>query len=205
MTPPAAVTTIEFESLDGTQLAGDLAVPASPRAAAIVCHPHPQFGGDRHNAVVQALFDALPSAGIAALRFDFREKYEDGRGEALDATAALRTLAQAVPAVPLIATGYSFGAAVALALADPAISAKLLIAPPLTMAGVEPAMAVPTLVLTPEHDQFSPPEASAPIVDTWPMADHDTIAGADHFLVGHAADAAAEAVAGLDRWLSSLA
>lgn len=204
MTSSPAVTTIEFEAGDGTALVGDLVVPESCRAAAIVCHPHPRFGGDRHNGVVEALFDALPPARIAALRFDFRATFDDGRGETLDAIAALGVLAQAAPEVPLIATGYSFGAAVALALDDPAIAAKLLIAPPLAVAGVEPGMAIPTLVLTPEYDQFSPPEQSAPIVASWPMADHDTIAGADHFLAGRAADTAAEAVAGLDRWLSSL-
>ncbi|NND73677.1 MAG: hypothetical protein HKN44_01610 [Ilumatobacter sp.] len=205
MSAPTKTSTIDFAAADGTALVGDLAVPPAPRAAAIVCHPHPQYGGDRHNAVVSALFEALPPAGIAALRFDFRPDFDDGRGEALDAAAALAVLEDAVPDVPLIATGYSFGAAIALALDDSAIAAKFLIAPPLAMITTPPGNAVPTLVLTPEHDQFSPPAASVPIVDSWPMADHETIAGADHFLVGRAADTAREAVASLDRWLSSLA
>jgi alpha/beta superfamily hydrolase len=92
--------TVQFTTSDGVTINGDLRVPDSPRAAAIICHPHPQYGGDRHNNVLQALFDALPAAGIAALRFDFGADYDNGRGEQLDDAAALEHLASAAPDVP---------------------------------------------------------------------------------------------------------
>ncbi len=119
---------VQFTTSDGVTIDGDLRVPESSRAAAIICHPHPQYGGNRHNNVVQALFDALPTAGVAALRFDFRAEYDDGRGEGLDATAALDYRSSAVPAVALAATGYSFGAMIVLELNDTRVAAKVLAA-----------------------------------------------------------------------------
>jgi alpha/beta superfamily hydrolase len=179
--------TVQFTTSDGVTIDGDLRVPESSRAAAIICHPHPQYGGDRHNNVVQALFDVLPAAGVAALRFDFRASYDDGRGEGLDAAAALDYLASTVPGVSLAATGYSFGAMIALGLDDTRVAANVLAAPPLAAMPVKRGMDVATLVLTPAHDQFSAPDATEAIISDWPQTTHETIASADHFLVGRTA------------------
>jgi len=193
--------TAEFFASDGTRLVGDLAVPATPRAAAIVCHPHPRYGGNRFNNVVTAVFDALASAGVAALRFDFRPEFSEGVGERLDALAALDLIGAEVPDVPLVAVGYSFGALVALGLDDARVSALVLIAPPLAMTPDVPAPTVPMLLLTPAHDQFSPPSASIPIAATWTAApvDHRTIEMADHSLVGHTATVADATAAWISR------
>lgn len=201
MSRPAAETPIRFRSSDGVALVGDLAVPDHPTAAAIVCHPHPQYGGNRHNDVVRALCDALSAAGVAAMRFDFRADFDHGRGEALDAVGAIDAVAAAVPDVPVVVAGYSFGAAIALTLHDDRIRAKVLVAPPLAMMPVDPAIDVPMLALTPEYDQFSPPERSGPIVDSWADTTHHIVAGADHFLAGHTAVVADTAVA----WLRDVA
>ena len=96
---PVTVRLVEFETSDGIELVGDLAVPARPIAAAIVCHPHPQYGGNRFNNVVSAVFAALPESGIATLRFDFRQTFDHGVGERLDAVAALDALGDEVPDV----------------------------------------------------------------------------------------------------------
>ncbi len=186
--------TVHFTTSDGVTIGGDLRIPESPSAAAIICHPHPQHGGNRHNNVVQALFDALPVAGIAALRFDFRAEYDDGRGEALDATAALGHLASAVPGVPLAAAGYSFGALIVLGLDDVRLTAKVLAAPPLTAMPTERGMNVAMLILTPAHDQFSAPDATEAITSDWPQTTRETIASADHFLVGRTAHVAQRTV-----------
>ena len=200
---PASVQHREFTSADGARLVGDLALPATPRMAAIICHPHPQYGGDRFNNVVSALFAALPAADIAALRFDFRDQFSGGAGERLDALAAIADVAAAVPGVPIVALGYSFGAMIALGLDDERVTALGLVAPPLAMAPDIAAPAVPTLVLVPAHDQFSPPSASAPIVDRWAASaaapiEHRTIEMADHSLVGHTGAVADQVTA----WLS---
>ena len=193
----------EFTTDDGVRVVGDLARPVTPRMAAIICHPHPQYGGDRFNNVVTALFTALPTADIAALRFDFRAAFSGGPGERLDALAAIDEVAASVPGVPIVALGYSFGAMIALGLDDERVTALGLIAPPLAMAAEVSAPTVPTLVLVPAHDQFSPPSMSAPIVADWTVADSApielrTIEMADHSLVGHTATVADQVIA----WLS---
>ena len=185
---------VQFTTSDGVTISGDLRVPDAPRAGAIICHPHPQYGGNRYNNVVQALFDALPAAGIAALRFDFRSEYDDGRGEGLDAIAALEHIDSAVPDVSFAVTGYSFGAMIVLGLDDERIVAKVLAAPPLAAMPIERGMDVPTLVLTPAHDQFSAPEATNAIISDWPQTTHETIDSADHFLVGRTAQVAERTV-----------
>ena len=197
--------TIEFVASDGATLVGDLAVPAAPRGAAIICHPHPQYGGDRFNNVVTALFEALPRAGVAAFRFDFRSTFSGGAGERLDAIAALDVVATEAPGAPLIAVGYSFGALVALGLDDDCVAALVLVAPPLAMAPNLEAPGVHTLVLTPAHDQFSPPSASGPIIATWTTApvDHQVVETADHSLVGHTASVADAVTAWISLRVSS--
>jgi alpha/beta superfamily hydrolase len=195
---PITRRTVHFEASDGVELVGDIAVPDAPASAAIVCHPHPQYGGNRFNNVVTALFDALPDAGVAALRFDFRARFSGGPGERLDAVGALDELAAAVPGVPLVAVGYSFGALVALGLDDDRVTALGLVAPPLAMMPEPRAPGVRTLVLTPAHDQFSPPEATEPIVAGWPACEHRVVEMADHSLVGHTRNVADVVTA----WLS---
>jgi hypothetical protein len=195
-----AVEHLQLTTGDGVALQADLAVPAAAHAAAIICHPHPQYGGNRHNNVVQALFDALPAAGVAALRFDFRADFDDGRGEQLDAIAALNALEVRLPGLAIIATGYSFGAAIVSALDDVRITTKVLVAPPLASMPTDRgprvrAMDVPTLVLTPAHDQFSAPDATEAIIADWPQTTHETIASTDHFLNGRTALVAERAVA----------
>ncbi|MGK0275270.1 MAG: alpha/beta superfamily hydrolase [Ilumatobacter sp.] len=178
---------LRLTTSDGVALQADLAVPDAPQAAAIICHPHPQYGGDRHNNVVQALFDALPAAGVAVLRFDFRAAFDDGRGEQLDAIAALNALQSRLTDLQLIGIGYSFGAAIVSALDDARITTKVLVAPPLASMPTVRGMDVPTLVLTPAHDQFSAPDATEAIISDWPQTTHETIASADHFLNGRTA------------------
>lgn len=203
MSNSASVHHREFSAADGARLVGDLALPATPRMAAIICHPHPQYGGDRFNNVVTALFAALAPADIAALRFDFRDEFSGGAGERLDALAAIDDVAAMVPGVPIVALGYSFGAMVALGLDDARITALGLVAPPLAMTPDVAAPTVPTLVLVPAHDQFSPPAVSAPIVARWAALagapiDDRTIEMADHSLVGHTGAVADQITA----WLS---
>jgi alpha/beta superfamily hydrolase len=198
--------TFEFESLDGPRLVGDICVPESARAGAVICHPHPQYGGTRHDRVVAALYDALPAADIAALRFDFRSEFSNGVGERLDALAAFEQLAAAAPKVPLALLGYSFGAWIALGIDDARISALVAIAPPLAVMSDVPAPSSPTLVLTPAHDQFSPPNSTEPIVDGWrPQStapiDFEVVDMADHFLAGRTGVVADRVVSWLSgRW-----
>ena len=102
------------------QLEAILKTPASPVAAAVVCHPHPLGGGTMNNNVVYRAAKALNEAGLAVLRFNFRGvgastgRYDGDTGEEEDALAALELLAQRYPGLPLWMAGFSFGARVGL-------------------------------------------------------------------------------------------
>src|SRR5438132_10175299 len=93
-----------------------------PKAAAIVCHPHPLHGGTMHNHVTYRLAQAWRDAQVACLRFNFRGvgrstgNHDEGKGEVDDAKAALDWLAAETPGVPLYASGFSFGSRAALTL-----------------------------------------------------------------------------------------
>jgi uncharacterized protein len=194
---------------DGHTLVGDLRVPDAPSAGAVVCHPHPAYGGDRHNVVVDALFHALPAAGVAALRFDFRplgRRTASGEGvaERADVVAALHRLATEVdPTVPLFLVGYSFGADVALSVGDDRHAGWATVAPPFRFSGdARPGRGDtrPVLVMAPEHDQFAPPPWVRRATAAWPDVTIEAVPMADHFLSGATAQVA-QAVTGwlLDR------
>ena len=84
----------------------------TPRGTAVICHPHPLFGGTMDNKVVQTLARAFVLCGWTALRFNFRGvgasegAYDEGRGEAQDLLALVAALA---PEGPLALAGFSFG------------------------------------------------------------------------------------------------
>ena len=87
--------------------------------AALVCHPHPLYGGTLHNKVVFHTMKALNSFGFPALRFNFRGtglsqgEHDNGFGEVDDVQTALDWLDRHFRR-PLICAGFSFGAAVGL-------------------------------------------------------------------------------------------
>src|SRR5436305_720042 len=90
--------------------------------AALVCHPHPMFGGTLHNKVVFHAMKALDSFGLPVLRCNFRGvglshgEHDNGIGEQEDVRTALDWLDREFR-LPLIFTGFSFGAAVGLQVA----------------------------------------------------------------------------------------
>lgn len=94
--------------------------PADAPMAALVCHPHPLFGGTLHNKVVFHAARTLNRLGLPVLRFNFRGagmsegQHDQGRGEADDVRTALDWLAQEFPGRPLLLAGFSFGAWVGL-------------------------------------------------------------------------------------------
>jgi uncharacterized protein len=104
------------------QLEAVLWTPSSTavRMAAVVCHPHPLFGGTLHNKVVYQTAKALDALGVPVLRFNFRGtgtsegQHDRGNGERGDVRAALDFLASQFPAVPLLVAGFSFGCWVGL-------------------------------------------------------------------------------------------
>jgi hypothetical protein len=98
-------------------------------AHAVVCHPHPLYGGTMDNKVVVTIARALHELGISTVRFNFRGvgasagSYDEGRGEVDDAVAVADWASRRWPGLPLTSGGFSFGSYIALqlALARPAV------------------------------------------------------------------------------------
>jgi hypothetical protein len=92
----------------------------TPALAAVVCHPHPLFGGTMHNKVVYQAAKSLDALGLPVLRFNFRGtglsegQHDRGDGERGDVRASLDFLAGEFPNIPLLVTGFSFGCWVGL-------------------------------------------------------------------------------------------
>ncbi len=171
-----------------------LALPASPTAGVVICHPHPLYGGDMENPVVVRVQEVCAGLGLATLRFNFRGVgasggvHGGGVGEQEDAAAALDTLAKAIGDGALAIAGYSFGARIAALVGgrDGRIGGVALIAPPLAMYdfGFLEDTRVPTLVVAGTRDQYCPPDDFARFTAGRPWVTATAIEGADHFFFG---------------------
>lgn len=168
---------------------------AEPRAAAVVCHPHPLGGGTMDNNVVFRIARGLQSAGLAALRFNFRgvgrsEGVHDGQGlEEEDAAAALDHLAREFPGVPLWAAGFSFGARTvgSLARREPRIARLALVALPTRAYDCTFVREVrqPVYVLLAGEDEYgTPADFRAALGELPENFEVETIPGVDHFFRG---------------------
>jgi alpha/beta superfamily hydrolase len=180
---------------DGLNLEAEIAPPEGPpRAGAVLCHPHPQYGGTMRSIVIGALFDALPAIGVTTLRFNFRGversagTHDDGRGELLDVRAALDAGAGSrMGDEPLVLAGWSFGADMTLATHDERLAGWLAIAPPLRFAADFAAVAVdarPKQLVLGQHDEFRDPASVVEATEAWNATEVAVIAGASHFFVG---------------------
>lgn len=137
--------------------------------AALVCHPHPLYGGTMHNKVVFHAMKALNGLGFPALRFNFRGaghsegKHDEGHGEREDVHAALDWLDREFR-LPIVFAGFSFGASVGLRACCPDARVQALIAlgTPVEVEGRAYqynfllACAKPKLFLSGDRDPFGP-------------------------------------------------
>jgi len=176
---------------------------------ALICHPHPLYGGTLHNKVVHRAASVLHELGAAALRFNFRGagasegRHDGGVGEVEDARAALRFLAERYPTARRWVAGFSFGAGVVagLAASEPGIERLILIAPPVMNASFDVlrTLAIPKLVFQGMDDTVCPPPALREEFATWAEPKELVeIPGATHFFdrqLGTLADAMREALA----------
>jgi alpha/beta superfamily hydrolase len=172
--------------------------------AAVVCHPHPLFGGTLHNKVVFHTMKALNSFGFPVLRFNFRGtglshgEHDEGRGEVEDVHTALNWL-DAEFHLPLIFAGFSFGAAVGLRAACSDARVKALIgvgvpAIPVAAASEAPRTYTfdflsdcnrPKLFVSGARDQFGPrAKLEALVASAAEPKKLVVIEGADHFFEG---------------------
>lgn len=107
--------------------------PPDAKYSALVCHPHPLYGGTFHNKVVYHAMKALHGFGFSVLRFNFRGtglsegSHDHGVGEVDDVRAALDWLDREFH-LPIIFCGFSFGAATGMRAACPDQRVKAVIA-----------------------------------------------------------------------------
>jgi alpha/beta superfamily hydrolase len=171
-----------------------LTVPAGARLGVVISHPHPLYGGDMDSPVVARMVEVCVGRGLATLRFNFRSvgastgRHEEGRGEQEDIRASLDHLRHSLGSEARVAlAGYSFGAAIAAAVAATTPLAGLaLVAPPLRVAEVPLPAGVtgPVLVVVGAEDQYCPASALETMRAGLPAATVVAIEGADHFFFG---------------------
>ena len=167
--------------------------PGLPAAFAVVCHPHPLFGGTLTNKVVHTLARAFNDAGMPSLRFNFRGvgqsagSHDGGTGEVQDTLAVVRHGRERWPQAQLWLAGFSFGAAVAVRACQAASAAGLVAVAPavdrIDVGAVSPRGA--WLVLLGDADEVVPPQrmlAWARGLDPAPTL--QVLSGAGHFFHG---------------------
>jgi len=161
----------------------------------IVTHPHPLYGGDMSNMVVELIIATFRSKGFSTLRFNFRGVggsqgyYSDGVGEARDVCAAAEYL-KAKKILKVSLAGYSFGAYVnALVKCENMEFEKMvMVSPPVAFMDFKTVQTIDNLrlVVSGSHDEIAPPEQIKKFIPLWnPSADFEIIDGADHFYWDH--------------------
>jgi uncharacterized protein len=166
--------------------------------AAIVCHPHPLFGGTMHNKVVYHAMKTFQGYGLPVLRFNFRGAglsegaHDNGHGEVDDVRAALDWLEREYHR-PILFAGFSFGSSVGLraCCGDPRVKGIAALGLPVTAGGREyhyrflAGCHQPKLFISGTADQFGPQAAvEAVVAGAAPPAELVLVPGADHFFAG---------------------
>jgi hypothetical protein len=163
--------------------------------AAVVCHPHPLFGGTMHNKVVYQAAKSLDALGLPVLRFNFRGagmsegKHDRGEGERGDARAALDFLAAEYPGIPLLLAGFSFGCWVGLRAGceDARVTSLIGLGTPVNNTDFSylKECGKPKLFVQGGKDQFGDAEKLRSLVNTLPGENKLVVVeNADHFFAG---------------------
>jgi len=166
-----------------------------PRMVALVCHPHPQFGGTLHNKVVFRAAKAATGLGLAALRFNFRGvgqsegEYSEGAGERDDVRAALDYLLTRFTEKPGCLMGVAFGAWGGLAVGARGPRAKILVGLGLPTASTDLAFlrqaTKPKLIVQGTEDVYGPRDQVQTLFASLPEPKRiHWVEGADHFFAG---------------------
>jgi uncharacterized protein len=181
---------------------------ADAHLAAVVCHPHPLFGGTMHNKVVYQAAKTLHRRGVPVLRFNFRGagmsdgQHDKGQGEREDVRAGLNYLAKEFSGLPILLTGFSFGAWVGLQVgcADERVTGVIGLGIPVDSSDLTYLRdcAKPKLFVQGANDQFGSganvERLFNELVEPKKLV---FIENADHFFTGHLREMA-EAI---DTWL----
>ncbi len=166
-----------------------------PPLVAVVCHPHPLFGGSMHNKVVYQAARALHLRGIPVLRFNFRGVglsegvHDKGVGEEGDVRAALDYPAAQFPNLPILLAGFSFGSVVGLRVgcADARVTELIGLGIPVDRSDLSYLRdcAKPKLIVQGGEDQFGSRANTEAFFATLPAPKRLVIVDSvDHFFTG---------------------
>lgn len=166
------------------------------RGVAVICHPHPLYGGTLDNKVAYTLARAAEQQRLAALRFNFRGVgdseglHDGGEGELDDALAAIAHLREQFgPDEPLLVAGFSFGGWISLHAAARSDAVQLVtVAPALsyTVLGDLPAPGCPWFYIHGEADDVVPAQGNRHILETLQsVPDQVWLPEVGHFFHGH--------------------
>jgi len=167
----------------------------TPRHVALVCHPHPLYGGTMHNKVVFRAAKAALLLGLPTLRFNFRGAgkskgtFAGGAGEREDVRAALDYLTAHFPGLPVYLMGFSFGSWVGLAVGatDSRVSTLVGLGLPVDSLNFDFLRNVgkPKLIVQGTRDEFGPAARVTELYGSLaePKQIH-WVQGADHFFAG---------------------
>jgi len=168
---------------------------AQVRMAALVCHPHPLFGGTMHNKVVYQAAKSLDALGLPVLRFNFRGAgtsggaHDRGHGEQDDVKAALDFLAGEFPGFPLLVAGFSFGCWVGtrVGCADERVEELIALGTPVNSTDFSYLRNCekPKLFVHGSNDQFGEIGKVQALVESLPGENRLVVVeGAEHFFTG---------------------
>jgi len=161
----------------------------------VITHPHPLYGGDMYNIVVESIARAYRKKDYTTLRFNFRGvgkshgSYDKGVGEQADVAAALYHLRQkGIEKLDL--AGYSFGAWVnaLVSCQDTSMHHMTMVSPPVGVIDFQPVTRIDCLLLavTGSRDEFAPADKIEELLPIWNDKSYfEIITGADHFYGGY--------------------
>jgi uncharacterized protein len=193
--PAGQIEALLWFASDGAQ--------SAPPLAAVVCHPHPLFGGTMHNKVVYQAAKTIHRFGLPVARFNFRGvgrsegTHDNGQGETGDALAVVNFLAAKYPGVPLLIAGFSFGSWVGsrAGCGDSRVEELICLGLPVNYQDIRNFSYLqtcdkPKLFVSGEFDRFGPPAQLRAFVEGLPSAVQQRtqvkiVRNGDHFFAGH--------------------
>jgi hypothetical protein len=160
----------------------------------VVTHPHPLYGGNMENPVVEQILQSYLEKGFTTLRFNFRGTgkssgmFDNGLGELDDVRAALAYLKD-LGVKELSLAGYSFGASVNARVVSSGHELKdhIMISPPMGFISFDDVVRMPStgFILTGAKDEIAPSTLVQEAIDRWQISPRfEVLEGCDHFYTG---------------------
>jgi len=167
----------------------------------VITHPHPLYGGDMYNIIVEIISQVYYNKGYSTLRFNFRgvgnsqSSFDNGYGEQDDVMSALEYLAENnIKSIDI--AGYSFGTFVNAHFLQKyqntqiqkQIKDAVMISPPVSFMDFIEIKRINQLkyVICGSSDEFAHNEKLSTLVKSWNQdAVLEILNGADHFYSGY--------------------